>query len=165
MKKVLFKQKRIAAALGVLVALAMAVGAYAYFTSSGSGSGNATVGSSSNYTVTVDAATGGPLYPGSGTTNLAYHVKNAGQGQQQVSSITAALKANVAGDVYNTTTSAYVDGCKAYWFTVTNHPGTLPDNLAANANHNGDADLVLTDSNTNQDVCQGVKPQLTVSAG
>jgi hypothetical protein len=161
----LFKNRRVTATLGALVAIAVAVGAYAYFTSSGSGSGNATVGSSSNYTVTVDTATGGPLYPDAGTTNLAYHVKNVGGGQQQVSSITAALTTNAAGGVFNTATSAFVDGCKASWFTVTNHAGTLPDNLAANATHDGNADLVLNDSGTNQDPCQGVTPQLAVNAG
>src|SRR3954451_25059566 len=155
-----FKRKRVAVSLGVVVAVAAAVGAFAYFTSSGSGTGNASVGSSSNYLVTVDAATGGPLYPGAGTTNLAYHVKNVGGGNQQVSSITAALTSNGSGDVYNTTTSTYAAGCQAAWFTVTNHPATLPDNLAANATHNGSADVVLNDSGGDQNACQGVTPQL-----
>ena len=163
MKKVL-GHKRIAFVLAVVAALAVSVGAYAYFTSSGSGTGSATVGSSSNYNIAVDTATGGPLYPGSGTTNLAYHVKNVGQGQQSVSSITAGLKTNQSGEVYDATTQAAATGCLATWFTVTNHPGTLPDNLANNASHNGSADVVLNDSGTNQDACQGVKPQLTVSA-
>jgi hypothetical protein len=159
------KRKRVAVPLGVIVSLALAAGAFAYFTSTGSGTGNATVGSSSNYAVTVDAATGGPLYPGSGTTNLAYHVKNVSPGQQRVSSIAATLTTDTAGGVYNTSSSAFVDGCQASWFSVSNHPGTLPDNLAGGATHSGSADVVLNDSGTNQNPCQGVTPQLTVTAG
>lgn len=160
----LLKRKRVVATVGVIASLVVAALAVAYFTSTGTGTGNATVGSSSNYTVTVDAATGGPLYPGSGTTNLAYHVKNVNAGQQQVGTITAALTTDAGGGVYDTTSAGFVDGCKASWFTVTNHPGTLPDNLAHNAVHDGSADIVLNDSGTAQDACQGLKPQLTVNA-
>lgn len=159
------KKKRVVAGLGAVACLALAAGAFAYFTSTGSGTGNATVGSSSNYAVTVDPATGGPLYPGSGTTNLAYHVKNVSTGHQNVSSITAALTTDTAGGVYNTSSSAFVDGCQASWFTVTNNAGVLPDNLAGGATHSGSADVVLNDSGTNQNPCQGVTPQLTVNAG
>lgn len=156
--------RRRAAVAGSIVAVAFAGVAFAYFTDSGSGTGNATVGSSSPYTVTVDAATGGPLFPGAGTTNLAYHVTNVSSGNQQVSLITAALTTNAAGGIFDTTSGAFVDGCKAAWFTVTNNPGELPNNLAGGATHDGSADLVLNDSGTNQDACQGLSPQLTVNA-
>ena len=79
-----FAKKRVVVALAAVAALSLAAGAFAYFTSTGSGTGNASVGSSSNYSVTVDAATGGALLPGSGTDTINYHVKNTSSGQQQV---------------------------------------------------------------------------------
>jgi hypothetical protein len=159
-----FNKKYVVAAVGVVAALAISAAAIAFFTDSGTGTGNASVGTSSSYLVTTDALTGGPLYPGSGTENVAYHVKNESSGQQQVSSITAVLTTDVAGGVYDTTTTAFVDGCKASWFTLTNHPGTLPDNLAGGATHSGSVDVILTDSGTNQDPCKNLTPQVTVHA-
>jgi hypothetical protein len=148
----------------VVAILVVAGAAVAYFTSSGSGTGNATVGSSSHYAVTTDAPTGGSLYPGSGIDTVGYHVKNTSAGAQSVSSITAALTTDANGGVYDTTSSAFVDGCKASWFTVTNSPGTLPDDLAGGTTHSGSATIALTDSGGNQDPCQGLTPQLTVNA-
>lgn len=156
-------RKRVLGVLGVLAALAAAGASVAYFTDEGSGTGNATVGSSTKYGVTVDAATGGALYPGAGTDTLEYHVKNEGSGHQQLSSITATLTSE-SGNVYNTTTKAFASGCKASWFTVVNSPGTLPNDLAGGATHNGSATVALNDEAENQNACQGVTPQLTVSA-
>jgi hypothetical protein len=164
MKGLRFTRRKIAIASAVAVLGAGGVIGYAYFTSTGSGTGNGTVGSASNYAVTVDTASGSALFPGSGSQNTAYHVKNTSTGFQNLSSITAALTADGAGDVFNTTTSATAVGCKAAWFTVTNHPGTLPDDLAGGATHDGSADITMQDSGTNQDACQGVTPQITISA-
>jgi hypothetical protein len=160
----LLRNKRALGVLGVMAALAIASAAFAYFTSEGSGTGNGAVGSSSNYAVTVDAATSGSLYPGSGVDTLAYHVKNESTGHQQVSSITAALTVNGEGDVFDTIAKASATGCKASWFTVVNSPGTLPDDLAGGATHDGSATVALKDEETNQNACQGVDPQLTVNA-
>jgi hypothetical protein len=71
-------KKRTLAALSVVAVLVGAGAAIAYFTSSGSGTGQASVGSSTAFTVNVAAATGGPLYPGSGSENLSYTVHNGG---------------------------------------------------------------------------------------
>lgn len=157
-------RKRVLGVLGVVAALAVAGASFAYFTDEGSGTGNATVGSSTKYAVTVDAATGGALYPGAGTDTLKYHVNNKGSGHQQLSSIGAALTEDASGNVYDTTAKAFASGCKASWFKVVNSPGTLPDDLAAGATHDGSATIELNDEEENQNACQGVTPQLTVSA-
>jgi hypothetical protein len=156
-------RRRVLGVIGVLAALAVAGASLAYFTDEGSGTGNATVGSSTKYLVTVDAATGGALYPGAGTDTLEYHVKNEGSGHQQLSSITAALTEE-SGNVYDTTAKAFASGCKASWFKVVNSPGTLPDDLAGGATHSGSATVELKNEAENQNACQGVTPQLTVSA-
>jgi hypothetical protein len=142
----------------------MASAAIAYFTSTGDGTGNASVGSSSTYTVTTDAATGGALLPGFGTDTIAYHVKNNSSGKQGVQAISATLNKDAGGDVYNTTTGQYTNGCLASWFTVTNSPGTLPDDLASGATHDGSVSISLNDSGTPQDACQNVTPQILVHA-
>jgi hypothetical protein len=159
-----FTKKRAIVALSVVAVLAMASAAIAYFTSTGDGSGNAVVGMSSNYTVTADAATGGALLPGFGTDTIAYHVKNVSSGKQAVQNISATLNTNTSGDVYDTTKGQYATGCLATWFTVTNSPGTLPDDLAGGATHNGSVSISLNDSGSPQDACQNVTPQILVHA-
>lgn len=157
-------RKRVLGVVGVFAALAVAGASFAYFTDEGSGTGNATVGSSTKYNVTVDAATGGALYPGTGVDTLEYHVKNEGSGHQQLSSIAAALTEDASGNVYDTTAKAFASGCKASWFTVENSPGTLPDDLAGGATHDGSATVALKDEEESQNACQRVTPQLTVNA-
>lgn len=157
-------RKRVLGVLGVVAALAIAGASFAYFTDEGSGTGNASVGSSAKYAVTVDAATGGALYPGAGTDTLEYHVKNEGSGHQQLSSIEAALTTDENGNVYDTTAKAFASGCKASWFTVENSPGTLPDDLAGGATHDGSATVSLNNEAEDQNACQSVTPQLTVDA-
>lgn len=75
-------KKRIAV-LGSLAALAAVVGAIAYFTGTGSGTGQAKVGTSTPWDVTFTGSTG-TMYPGSGTSTVAYTVKNVGSGNQHL---------------------------------------------------------------------------------
>jgi hypothetical protein len=161
-----FAKRRGIAALTVVVALALAAGAYAFFTGSGgSGVGNATVGQATALAVTLDQPTGDSLLPGAGSNVFAYHVKNAGSGSQQVTTITAALKTDAAGGVFDTKSNSDVDTCKAAWFTVVNAPGTLPDVLAAGGVHEGSATVTMPANLTeNQDACQGLTPEVIVSA-
>ena len=121
-------KKRVSVALGVIMSLALAAAAFAYFTSTGSGTGTATVGSAGAWTVNVSAATGGPLYPGSGSQSIAYTVTNAGSGQQSLAGTTSVVKSS-SGNVTQGGTA--VPGCLAAWFTATNTaPTPLPQNLA-----------------------------------
>jgi hypothetical protein len=159
-----FTKKRMLAALSVVAVLVGAGAAVAYFTSSGSGTGQASVGSSTAFTVNVAAATGGPLYPGSGTETLSYTVHNGSSGNQNLSSTSAAVAADSSGNITDHGTS--VAGCQAAWFTATNHAPTLPQNLAGGADSSaGSVDVTMQDSGTNQDACQGAHPDITVSAG
>jgi hypothetical protein len=167
----LFKSKKaVAVAATVGLALGVAGGAFAYFTSTGSGTGNGQVGSSTNFDVNVGAYTGSAnIYPGTGIQNVTYTVHNAGAGDQLLTSTSAALTADGNGDVFDVNANATAVGCKASWFTVTNHQPTtpvLPATLAGGADATGGSvDLSMPSNNTdNQDACQGVQPQITVSA-
>src|SRR5204863_9469973 len=112
-------KRRAFVALGVVAALVIASAAIAYFTSSGSGSGTASVGSSSPFTIATDAATGGPLLPGSGSENIAYHVTNSGNGTQNLSSTSVSVASDANGDV--THNGGSIAGCKASWLNASNN--------------------------------------------
>ena len=165
-----FMNKKVTAiGLAAGLALGAAGAAFAYFTTSGSGTGNGKVGSSSSFTVTVDAYTGGPIYPGSGSENATYTVKNPGPADQLLTSTSAALTTDVGGGVYDTTSHAFVDGCQASWFTVTDNQPTTPAEpvtLASGASATGGSvDLSMPSNSTdNQNPCEGLTPQITVSA-
>jgi predicted ribosomally synthesized peptide with SipW-like signal peptide len=158
-----FKSKRITVALAVVAVLAVAGGALAYFSSTGSGTGQASVGRSTAFTVNVSSDTSGSLYPGSGTETLTYTVHNPGSGAQNLSATSASV-ASLNGDI--TQGGAQVTGCKATWFSATNTPPSpLPQNLAGGATSSaGSVAVQMSDSGTNQDPCQGAKPDITVSA-
>jgi hypothetical protein len=59
-----------------------------------------------------------------------------------------------------------VAGCLASWFTATNTPPAyLPQTLAGSATSTaGSVAVTMQDSGTNQNVCQGATPDITVSA-
>lgn len=149
-------------ALSVVATLAIAGAAYAYFTSTGTGTGNATVGTSTAFVVTVAAPTGGLLYPGSGTDTLSYTVRNPSAGAQNLSATTAVVASSGANITQSGTP---VVGCLAAWFTATNTPPTLPQDLAGGATSTaGSVAVTMTDSGTNQNPCENATPDITVSA-
>ncbi|HWF49162.1 MAG TPA: hypothetical protein VG294_00845 [Solirubrobacteraceae bacterium] len=165
------RRKRVAVPLAAVLALGIAAAAFAYFTSTGSGTGAATVGSASAWTVTAGAATGGPLYPGSGTQTISYTVTNPSSGVQSLAGTSAAVASYTgtaipadAGDV--THNGVPVAGCLASWFTAANTaPTPLPQNLAGSATSTaGSVAVTMQDSGTSQNVCQGATPDITVSA-
>jgi hypothetical protein len=155
------RRKRSIAALSVVAVLALAGGAYAYFTSTGSGTGSVTVGSASPWTVNPNAATGTSLLPGSGTQTITYTVTNASQGNQKLSGTTAQV-ASSSGNV--TSGGTAVPGCLASWFTVNNTSPAATD-LAGGASTTGSLTVTMQDTPTiNQNVCQTVTPDITISA-
>jgi hypothetical protein len=162
----IFRMKRTVAALSVVGVLVCAGAAFAYFTSTGSGSGNATVGSSSAFTVNVAAASGGALYPGSGTQTLSYTVTNPSSGAQSLRATTASVASSGGNITTGSGAGTPVTGCLASWFTATNTaPTPLPQNLAGGATStSGSVAVTMQDSGTNQDPCQGATPNITVSA-
>jgi hypothetical protein len=138
--------------------------AYAYFTSSGTGTGNARVGTSASWAVQANNPVGVPLLPGYGSQNISYTVTNTSDGYQKLMDTAAALTTNAAGDVYDVSTSSIAAGCKAAWYTVVNDKPALV-NLAGGAVHSGgNVTIQMLDSNTNQDACKLVSPQVTIDA-
>jgi hypothetical protein len=160
------KRKRLLVGLGVVATLVVAGSAFAYFTSTGTGTGSATVGSTAAWTVTPATATGGPLYPGSGSVTIPYTVTNGGSGHQDLTA-TSATVASSGGNV--TQAGVAVPGCLASWFNAVNTPpstpGALPQDLAGGASATGGyVTVTMTDAATSQNVCQGVKPDITIGA-
>jgi hypothetical protein len=160
----LLRKKRVF--VGATVAtLALAGGAFAYFTSSGTGTGYATVGTPATWEVTVAAPTGGPLYPGAGIETVGYTVTNNSGGNQLLSTTTVALTQGGGGEVLNVSSGKYVPGCKASWFILSPSSPNLPDNLASKAAYTeGSVTIELKNEPESQNACQGVAPQVTVSA-
>jgi hypothetical protein len=158
-----FINKRVVGALTVVAVLAVAGAAFAYFSSSGSGTGSATVGSSTAFTVAVSPATGGPLYPGSGSQTLSYTVTNPGAGSQNLGATTATVVSSGGNIVHGSTV---VTGCLASWFTATNTaPPPLPQTLAGGATSTaGSVAVTMANAAVSQDACQGTTPDITVSA-
>lgn len=79
----------LAAVTGLVLTSGVAV---AYFTSGGQGTGTATVGTSTAWAVTSDAATtANSLTPGGPTETITYHVKNNSTGAQHLKQVTIAV--------------------------------------------------------------------------
>jgi hypothetical protein len=160
MTRIKFTKKRAIATLIAIGALVVAGGAFAYFTASGSGTGQAAVGSASPWTVAFQTTTG-TMYPGAGTATLPYTITNAGSGNQKLATTAASVNADVNGNV--TSHGTAVTGCLASWFTAANTPPSAAD-LAAGAHTTGSVAVTMADANANQNACQGVTPDITVSA-
>jgi archaellum component FlaG (FlaF/FlaG flagellin family) len=141
-------------ALGSAVAVMAAGGAvaYAYFTSTGSGNGSASVGSAASWAVTVSHDSSAALFPGSGSETLTYTIKNVGGGNQELNAVSISV--------------ADAGGCLGSWFTATDNGGdhAVPSTMAPGAVDTGTLRISLNETNSDQDACQGISPQVTVSA-
>ncbi len=151
---------------GTVAGLIAVVAAVAYFTgANGSGTGQATVGSSTAWTVSVTSgsATGGPIYPGSGTEKIPFIVTNGGGGSQNLKTVSYAINHDSSGNITQNGTA--LTGCSASWFSASadsSNPA-LPDAVAASGTYAGKTDVTMSDSGTNQDPCQGATPDVTVT--
>ena len=157
-------KRTVAVAVAVAVVL-MGGAAYAFFTSTGAGTGGATVGTASPWLVSNVGATGGPLLPGSGVQAVTYTVTNGSDGRQQLNSVAASVAADANGNVLDTANSnAPVPGCLAAWFAVDNAGApTTPAVLAGGGSVTGTANVTMTDSGTNQNSCQSISPELSIT--
>jgi len=147
--------KRVWLLVGViLVAVMAAVGGYAYWTSTGTGSGSGSAGTSTAWSITTDAATGGPLTPAGPSQTIAYHVKNNGTGAQTLQSV-AIKVANSNGTAWTS-----VVGCSKDDFNVgagagvTYNDTALAGSVASGATVNGSITLAMVDTVANQDGCK-----------
>jgi hypothetical protein len=164
----IFIGKRRIAVVGTMVAIIVvsASAAFAYFTSTGSGTGSASVGSAGNWTVTVNNDTTGKLLPGSGNEKVGYTITNPNKGAQSFTTVTAAVATDGSGNVLDANNAgAPVVGCQAAWFNA-DAGVTSPlagTSIPKNGNATGTVTVTMTDSGTNQDACENVDPQITVT--
>jgi hypothetical protein len=164
----------------VVMTLALAAGVFAYFGGAGS-SGNvpgvAIGGSGGTFTVTAAYTSTGSttVTPGAGAMVFAVTVTNSTASSLTLDAVNGTIVAT-AGNVYNVATSSVATGCLATWFTIQSPTGTwlinsgqtsLPHALNNTSANTAIGTLTLTmpaDSSDNQSVCEGVIPQISVTA-
>jgi len=136
-----FTPRRILVLVAVsAVAIAVPVGAYAYFSTTGTGTGSAVVGSATSVQLSSSASdVTGILYPGGSDASVVVHVKNAGNGAQYVGDVNGVVADNGL--------------CLGSWFVV--DQVTVAKDLAKGADTTATTKLRMTDSTTNQNICQG----------
>jgi hypothetical protein len=138
--------------VGIAAALTLGISgvALAYFTSTGNSTGNASVGSPTQWGVSVSSDTSNALYPGVGTETLSYTITNNGHGNQELNAV-----------VVSVGNSGPASGCLGSWFTATDGgatptPGSLAADLAPGDTATGSITVSLNDANTDQGACQGL---------
>jgi hypothetical protein len=168
-------RRRAVVALSIVAILAVAAAAIAYFTSTGSGTGSGAVGSATNYTVTPNAFTGGPLFPGNGTEASTGIVTNSGSGTQHLNTLTATIAAPTVAAGAPTGDPAHP--CSAADFTLSSTTWAV-DGTGQTATLSVGADLApngiyswsglnisMVNAAYNQDNCQGATARITFTAG
>jgi hypothetical protein len=164
----LFSTKRriaLAAAGGAIALVIGGTAAYAYFTTTGSGSGSATVGNETGtWNITAAGATGGPLYPGSGTETIVFTVENTGSSDQVFSTATPTVPVYMSTTDAETTGDADIAGCTASWFapTVESDP-SAGDEIAPDGTATVTVTVTLSAEDVNQDACEGASPDILLS--
>jgi len=155
------KKKLVAAGLVAALTLGIAGAAFAYFTATGSGTGNATTGTATPWTVTAAPATG-MMFPGGGVSTVPFTVTNPNAGALTYTTLTAAVPADTDGNI--TSGGAPVVGCLASWFTaVAGTPSVGPGSIAGGGSFTVAVAVMMGDSGTNQDPCQGATPDVTLT--
>jgi len=91
-----------------------------------------------------------------------YTVTNTSTGHRQLNATTATV-ASTGSPAVVAQGGAAVANCLASWFTATNTPPAAV-NLAGGGTATGSVSVAMTDSGTNQNVCQGVTPDITINA-
>jgi hypothetical protein len=165
LRKLIIGKRRIAVLGTVLAFVVVSAGAaFAYFTSTGSGTGSASVGQAGNWTVTVSSDTSGKLLPGSGTEKIGYTITNPNKGSQAFSTVTATVNADGSGNVLGANGTP-VAGCLASWFTADAGTTTPPagTSIPKNGSATGTVTVTMLDEPVNQDACENVSPQITVT--
>jgi hypothetical protein len=164
----------------IVMMLALAAGVFAYFGGNGTSPnvpGVAIGASGGAFTVSAAYTSTGSttVIPGTGNMMFAVIVTNTATSSVNLDAVTATIEAT-GGNIYNQATSSVATGCLASWFTLTpsatwliyGGQETLPHSLTANGGNaftaTGTIDLTMQESGTNQSVCEGVVPQISVSA-
>jgi hypothetical protein len=165
-------KKFVAAGLTVGLTLGLAGAAFAFFTGTGTGSGHASVGANTGWAVTLSSDNTGSLYPGTGSETLSYTIQNTGGGNQQLTSVTAALVTDSSGLAETGNPASYITGCYAGWFTATASPPVNSSNATVLGSEiapgnwaYGTVKVTMTDTTGSQDGCIGATPNITLSVG
>jgi hypothetical protein len=166
-----FMNKKVAA-IGLAAGLVLggAGAAFAYFTANGNGTGQGTVGSASTWGVAQTTSTG-TMLPGSGTSVIEFTVTNNSTGAQAIESgdLAAAIVSDASTPANIEQSGVALSGCEAGWFNVVS-VGAPSVGYGNSIGHNGtttvDVTVSMSDSHSNQDLCEGATPDvsLTVSA-
>ena len=159
MRKISKKKLLVAGVATAVIATGGGV-ALAYWSSTGTGSGSATTGTSTDFVVTSDAATGGPLTPGGPSQTVAFHIKNPGTGNEKLTSVVAEV-AKADGSDWSVTTDGLT--CSAADYTV-DTPNINYGEIPPNTTVDGTVTITMNDLASNQDACQGVTVPLYFSA-
>ena len=161
------KKLAVGVSLSACSLVAFAGAAYAYFANTASTS--FAVGGTA-WTVTIGTVSGGPLTPGSGTVSIPVSVTNSSQVTEDLTSLTATLKSDANGDVWDTSanggTGGWAVGCLASWFQLT-FGGLSASGVAPNQTVSPEAPLTITmpaDPNDNQNACVQTMPEVDFSA-
>jgi hypothetical protein len=147
-----FSRKKRTTTIAIVAAVLVLAGggaAFAYWTSLGSGVGEATTGTSSPFTVTSLAPTGGPLSPGGPTETVAFTVVNPGSGTQRLTGVAVTVAAS------DGTAWTLVPGCSAADYTV-GTPAITYGDLSTGASVSGTVTVTMNNLTTVQDACKNV---------
>jgi hypothetical protein len=158
-------KKALAAVAAIAVVAGSGIGAYAYFTASGAGTGTATVGSTSTWSVAKTGSAVGSMYPDHGSSVVTFTVTNNASGDQAIEAANLAATVDVDGSGNITQSGTPLVGCLQTWFAAS--AGTPASGFGASidpGNSTTDAVTVtMSDSNSNQDVCKGATPDVTLT--
>jgi hypothetical protein len=152
------RHSRRVAALGSVLALAITGTATAYFTGavSGSGSGTVTVATQTGQKLTVTRdpqsdSGSATLLPNGSSHTLAFTIQNPGTQSVTVNHLVASI-------------TNLPHGCDPSWFTA-NVLTSVPQTIIAGHSVIGLVKVTMaSDSNDNQDACQGATPTVTLTA-
>jgi PKD repeat protein len=149
------KRKIIPVAIALVAIIAVSGVAYAYWTASGTGSGSASAAAGVS-TLTADSATLNDMYPGDSSQPIVITVHNPSNQAVYVTSVTVSV-----GD-------STPSGCGAANFTVLGSTEAVGKEIAASGSLTLTSPLIpptiqFKDLSSNQDVCKGVKVNLSFS--
>jgi len=153
-------------AVGATLALTLGIAgaAFAYFTASATNTSSYVTVGSAGWSITGVSTGGGPLYPGGTTEWVSFTVTNTSGGNQLLSSVTGAVTSD--GGYVHDVNYGQETGCAASWFGSTAY-GTnpaIPTNEPAGWSGTFSFTIALNESGGPQNGCEGLNPQLTLSA-
>jgi hypothetical protein len=155
-------KKIVVVGLAAALTLGIAGTAFAYFTATATNTNAYVTVGSPGWSINVSSYSTAPLYPGGAGADVYFSVTNTTGGQEYLSSVTVAPTTNGAGAVYDLNGTGFVNSCAASWFTGSYVSGPAAGEYGAGAILYYHYQVTMSDSG-NQDSCQGLAPQLTIT--